>query len=243
LNPPKTDLPQPLVEHLDEFRRRALVCLWWFLIFSAIGYSQVDRVVDWLAKPVGDFIFSSPGEAFFIRFRIAFGLGGACTVPIVIYQVWRFVEISLGARERRWVRAIIPASCILFFVGVALALFVVAPVAVHFLLQFTTPHLKPLISISDYLSFLFWMLIGFGILFQLPVVVVLLSRLGIVDPRTLGKYRRHAFIGILIVSAVLTPGPDMFSQLVLALPTYLLFEVSLLVARSLKPTDASTADQ
>jgi sec-independent protein translocase protein TatC len=170
LNPPKTDLPQPLVEHLDEFRRRALVCLWWFLIFSAIGYSQVDRVVDWLAKPVGDFIFSSPGEAFFIRFRIAFGLGGACTVPIVIYQVWRFVEISLGARERRWVRAIIPASCILFFVGVALALFVVAPVAVHFLLQFTTPHLKPLISISDYLSFLFWMLIGFGILFQLPII-------------------------------------------------------------------------
>ena len=229
-----TDEPQPLLEHVDEIRRRILICLGWLLLFSVIGLYFAGDVLEWLARPVGEFVFTGPTDAFLIRFKIAGWIGTLVTIPIAIYHLWKFISLGLHPHERRWVKSLVPAACILFYFGFAMAVFGVGPIATRFLLEFQTPSLKPLISINDYFSFLFWMIIGFGTLFQLPLVIILLSRLGIVDPAMLARYRRHVIVGIVIVAAVLTPGPDVFSQMLLTIPTYILFEGSLIIARRMK---------
>ena len=159
--------------------------------------------------------------------------------PIILYQLWRFIEIALQVKERTLILAIVPASVGLFGLGILAAFFVVIPAAVSFLLHFSSPVLRPMITLDAYLSFVFWMIIGFGAFFQLPLVVVALCRAGIVKPETIAHYRRHVIVAIAIVAAFLTPGPDVFSQLVLAIPAYLLFEISLLVSRLLARKDAS----
>ncbi len=179
-------------------------------------------------------MFTAPAEAFLVRFKIAFGVGAILTFPVVLYQAWRFVDVALLTRERSMVRTILPFSCLLFLLGLLLALFGVAPLAAKFLLAFGGPSLKPMISVGAYLSFLFWMILGFGAFFQLPLVVIGLSHVGVVSPATLEKYRSHVVVGIFILCAVMTPGPDIFSQLLLALPAYLLFETSLFIARRLE---------
>jgi sec-independent protein translocase protein TatC len=228
---PPVDQPQPLGEHLEELRRRLLWVLVWLALFSVVAYFFVDPILNWLAKPVGEFVFTAPTEAFFIRLQIAFGVGAVAAFPIAVYNVWKFISLGLAEQERSWITVIVPVSLLLFLLGAVLALFGVAPIASAFLLHFSSPTLKPMISLDAYLSFLFWMILGFGVFFQLPLIIVILSRLGVINPRTLGKYRRHAIVGIFLAAAVLTPGPDVFSQLLLGLPAYLLFEVSLLLAR------------
>lgn len=158
-------------------------------------------------------------------------MGVVVSFPVYLYQMWRFVEVALEWKERSLVIMVVPAATVLFLLGMGLSLFIVAPIAVKFLLNFSSPYLRPMISLNAYLSFLIWMMIGFGVFFQLPLIIVVLSRVGIVNPYNLGRYRKHVLVGILVVAAVLTPGPDIFSQLFLSVPSYLLFEISLIIAR------------
>ncbi len=196
-----------------------------------MGYFFVDRILNWLAAPVGEFVFTSPTEAFFIHIKIAFGVGCVLAFPIWIHQIWRFAGRALAVKERAWILSFLPFAIGLFFLGAAASLFLVTPAAIKFLLSYASPTLRPMISLSNYLSFVFWMIIGFGVFFQLPIVVVALAKTGVVAPETFSKYRRHVIVGIFFVAAFLTPGPDVFSQMVLAIPSYFLFEISLLIAR------------
>ena len=180
-------------------------------------------------------MFTAPTEAFFVRLKIAVGAGFVIAFPVFLYQAWRFVEVALDFRERSLVVRVLPLSCLLFFAGMALALFGVVPLAVHFLLDFSSPHLRPMISLNAYLSFVVWMVVAFGLFFQLPLVVVVLCRAGVVTPDALASYRRQVIVAILILSAMLTPGPDVLSLLILSVPSYLLFEVSLAFARRFTP--------
>jgi sec-independent protein translocase protein TatC len=141
------------------------------------------------------------------------------------------VEVALKWKERSLLVTVVPAASLLFILGMALSLFGVSPIAVKFLLNFSSPHLIPMISLDAYISFLMWMMIGFGVFFQLPLIIVVLTKAGVVNPHQLGLYRKHVLVGILVVAAVLTPGPDVFSQLMLSAPSYILFELSLVVAR------------
>lgn len=191
----------------------------------------MDPVLAWLAKPVGTFIFTSPAEAFLSRMKVAAGCGLLFAFPVVMYQVWSFVEVALEMRERRLILGVMPASCLLFYLGVGLAMFGIVPIAARFLLGFSGPVLQPMISLRAYLSFVVWMSLGFGLFFQVPVAIVVLSRMGVINPWRLSAYRAHAVIATLIAAAVLTPGPDIVSQLLLAIPAYILFEISLVIAR------------
>lgn len=215
------------------------MCLAWFALFSIIAAFFVNPVLAWLARPVGEFIYTSPSEAFLLKFKIAGGLGFVAAFPIFLIEMWRFVEMALEKKERSLVSKVVPASLVLFFGGMALAVFGVLPLAVKFLLQFSSPYLKPMISLNAYLSFLMWMVIGFGLFFQLPIVILFLTRAGVVTPDTLGRYRRHALMGIILLSAVLTPGPDVLSLVILAVPSYLLFECSIFIARRLPGSSPS----
>jgi sec-independent protein translocase protein TatC len=203
----------------------------WFVVFSIISYRHVDPLLTWLAKPIGHFVYTDPTEALFVRLKLAFGMGGVAAFPVLLFHVYRFVSVALKDREKTFIFFIIPFAIVLFLIGAGLSVFVVSPIAAKVLLSFSSPELIPMISVQAYLSFLFWMIVGFGALFQVPLFVVILCRAGVIKPATLASYRKHVLVGIFIISAVLTPGPDVFSQMVLALPAYLLFEISLLLVR------------
>jgi sec-independent protein translocase protein TatC len=232
------DVARPVTDHLEELRRRIIACLLVFAAATVLSWIFVDEALSWLARPVGAFVFTSPAEAFLVRIKLAAGIGVMLSFPVFLFQLWRFVEVALEMRERTLVRSILPASCALFYFGMALALFGVVPLAARFLLEFGGPQLRPMISLQSYLSFVFWMIVGFGLFFQLPLAIVALSRAGVVNPWKLGLYRKHVVVGILVGAAVLTPGPDIISQMILALPSYLLFEVSLVLAKRMAPRPA-----
>lgn len=219
----------PLLEHLEELRTRILFCLAAILVASVFGYFLSDRILAYLIRPVEKVYFTGVAEAFAVKVKVALFFGLFAASPVVLFQAWKFVVPGLTARELRWVLPVTLALTGFFLLGAAFCFYLVLPIAVEFLLAFGTESLVPMISVSRYISFVGWMTLGFGVVFELPVVVFLLGRLGVVSASGLRRRRRVIVVGILIVSAIITPSPDVFSQLLLAGPLYLLFELSVAV--------------
>ncbi|HAH07664.1 MAG TPA: twin-arginine translocase subunit TatC [Elusimicrobia bacterium] len=230
-----------LLEHLEELRRRLLVCLVCAAACACWVFPHSGAVIDRLAAPAGKLVFLSPAGAFLIRLKIAVFGGAFLALPILLYQAWSFVVEGLTDGERRPLLWVLPAAYLLFAAGAALALFVVVPAALRFLLDFGTPTLRPLMSVDEYLGFFFFMALAFGLLFQLPIALLFLHRIGVVTRAGLSGYRRHAYLLAFVIAAFLTPGPDVFSQFVLAVPTILLYEVSLLAMALSEPKAAAPA--
>jgi sec-independent protein translocase protein TatC len=193
------------------------------------------RLVNQMSRVTGPMVFLAPTEAFAVRFKLTLILALALGAPFLIYHAWRFIGVALTLSERRVVLGALPLSYLLFATGAALGWFVIVPAGMRFLLGFASPHLQPTLSVEACVEFALWTSFGLGALFQLPVVIGALAHWGFVRAATLSGYRRHAFLVILVAAAVLTPGPDVFSQLLLAVPTYALFEVSVVLARLLEP--------
>lgn len=229
------DSPKPFLEHLDELRTRIIRSLAVVLVLFLISNLFVDDVISYLTSVTKvPFVFVRPTEAFFIKLKIAFILGFFLSIPFLIYEAWKFIGVALSIPTRRWIGAVLPISYLLFCLGLALNWFVVLPAAMKFLMGFSSESLKPFLSIDAFVSFSAWMTLAFGGLFQLPLIVLFLVRMDIVDIKTISHYRCHVVAGLALLSAFLTPGPDPFSQLALLVPSYALFEVSLLVGRLLK---------
>ena len=224
-----------IIEHLEELRVRLLISLAAFAVATGIGFVFVERILAFLLRPVGHVVFLAPTEAFFVRWKVAALAGIFLSLPVILFQLWRFVSVGLTPTERRYAFSLIPAALVLFVGGAAFAMVAILPVGVRFLLGYQTPTLVPMISISAYTSFATAFVLAFGLVFQLPIVILFLARLGIVTPAALARGRRHALLAIVIASAVLTPGTDVFSQILMAVPTYLLYEVSIWVARLVAP--------
>ena len=223
-----------VVEHLEELRRRLFVCLAAVALGAVAAYSQAGRVLAWLARPVGHLVFLSPFEAFTAYLHIACIGGVVLALPVVGYQVWRYVSPALTARERRWLAGGVVASAALFATGVAVGYFVVIPLGMRFLLGFASETVQPMLSVGNYVSTVGWMLLAFGAAFQLPIVLFLLTMFGVVTPHQLAQWRPYAIVALFVIAAALTPGPDMLSQIALAIPMWILFELSLWFARRVK---------
>jgi sec-independent protein translocase protein TatC len=234
------DLPQPFWNHLEELRRRLLIWLATIPFLSVLGFFAWTPFLNFLAKPVGTIIFTHPAEAFLARFKVAGLFGLFLSSPVAIYQTWRFIVSGLKEREQRLFLLIVPASCLLFFAGVALAVFLVVPAATGFLIHTGSEHLKPLLSLDEYLSFMGWTSLSFGLAFQTPIAITSLCALGILNPDRLAKRRREAILIILMIGAIITPGPDIFSQLSVAIPCYLLYELSLALSRRIQRSRSKT---
>jgi len=232
------DRPMTIIEHLEELRTRLLIAIAAFALGTILSFLFVERILGILIRPVGRVVFLAPTEAFFVRVKVAALAGALLSLPVVLYQVWRFVAVGLTRTERRYALSLLPFSLLLFVGGAAFAFFTILPVGVRFLLSYQTEALVPMISIGAYTSFATAFILAFGLVFQLPIVVLLLARLGIVTPTTLAAGRRYALLGIVVLSAVLTPGGDIVSQGLMALPTYLLYEASIWVARIVAPKPA-----
>jgi sec-independent protein translocase protein TatC len=229
------DRGRPLMEHLGELRSR--------LIWSAIavgamvapGWFLSQKLIEQMAQVTGPMVYLAPTEAFAVRLKLAMILGLVLGAPFVIYHLWRFVGVALTVSERRVVLGALPLSYLLFSIGSGLGWFLIVPAGLRFLLGFASDTLRPTLSVEACVGFGLWTSFGLGVLFQLPVVLGALAHWGFVRSATLAHYRRHAILIILIVAAILTPGPDIFSQLLLAGPTYALFEISVVLARFLEP--------
>jgi sec-independent protein translocase protein TatC len=227
--------PDPKVmsflDHLEELRRRLIKSIASILIFSIVIYFFSEQIINYVAKPVGVTYFTSPTEAFSVRIKISLILGLMVSVPVILYQLWLFVVPGLTKKEVKYVIPVVFFSTLFFFGGAVFCYFLVLPLGIKFLLGYQTERLLPLIKIGDYVTFIAWMVLAFGLVFQLPIVTFFLGKLGIVSAHSLRKGRKFAFLAILILAAVLTPSPDVFSQLMLAVPLYVLYEVSIIVVR------------
>jgi len=219
------------LEHLEELRRRLITCLASVLVLSIIGYFFAEYMIDFLTRPVGEVYFMAPTEAFGVRIKISLFAGAIASIPVILYQSWQFVVPGLYEHEVKLVIPVVFFGTLFFLIGSSFCFLVVLPVGVKFLVGFGTENLKPLISVGKYLSFAAWMVLAFGIVFELPVVSFFLGKAGIITHRTLSKARRYAIVGILLLAGAITPSPDVFSQLMLAGPLYFLYEVSVILVR------------
>jgi sec-independent protein translocase protein TatC len=231
------DRPMTIVEHLEELRRRLLLAFAALGVGTVVGFLVVDRALDFLIRMMGvdRVVFFAPAEALFIRLKIAMFVGVFVGLPVILYQLWAFIAVGLTHSERKVVLLVLPPSLILFLLGAAFGLFVIMPIGIRVLLSYQTATLQPLLAIGPTLSFVIAFVLAFGFVFQIPVVVVVLARFGLVSPQTLSATRRHAIVAIVALSAVLTPGTDVVSQLLMAVPTYVLYELSIQIARLVAP--------
>ena len=218
------------IEHLEELRKRLIVSLAAFFIALIAPFLFADRLLDFLAGPlvreVPVVYFFSPADAFIVKIKVSLLTALVLSAPVVFGQLWLFVSPALYGHEKKAVVPLVVLTSALFIFGAVFSFYTVIPMALHFLIGMQTPFMKPLVSVSEYLSFLTSMVLAFGVAFNLPVFVLALVGSGVVSSKTLNKFQRFVILFIFIAAAVLTPGPDIASQLLLAVPLLILFELS-----------------
>jgi sec-independent protein translocase protein TatC len=233
-------------EHLEEFRARLFVMIVTISVLSAICFYFSKQITGYVtAAAPCPLIAISPAEAVTTHLKLSVTAGLILSSPVVLFQLWRFIAPGLYRNERRSVISVTVSGVILFLSGVAFAWFVMCKPALLLFQSFETGNIHGAWSVSGFTGFISSFVLMFGAAFQLPLAVVFVTRTGIIEPRAISKYRRHVIVGILIVAAILTP-PDVLTQVMLAVPLYILFEFSLLVARislrKAKSTDIEKAD-
>lgn len=245
---------ETLTTHLVELRKRLLWSFVAMIVGMAVCYLFVEQIYGFLVQPLanamgpGDsqrLIYTGLTEAFFTYLKISFFAGVFLTFPIVASQVWKFLAPGLYKNEKRAFLPFLIATPVLFFAGGALVYYGLMPVAWHFFLSFqsdggaTALPIQLEARVGEYLDLVMLLIFAFGLCFQLPVLLVLLGRAGLVTPEQLAKGRRYAIVIAFVVAAFLTP-PDVLSQFALAIPIILLYEISILIIRYLRKKDAAS---
>jgi sec-independent protein translocase protein TatC len=217
-------------DHVEELRSRLMKSVLAVVSAGCFAYFFVDEALEFIIKPVGRIVFTAPEDAFIARILLTFIGGFFLALPVILFQVWRFVAAGLKDHEIKYIRFFGPGSVILFFLGGIFAYFVIIPISLQFLLGFATASIVPMITIKSYVSFVVTMLLAFGMIFELPLILLFLTRIGIATPEFLIQKRKYAIVIILIVSAFLTP-PDCVTQIIMAVPLIVLYEAGIIVSK------------
>ena len=228
----------PFLDHLEELRWRILWSLFALIGGTVVGFLVVQHfeVLQLLKKPIAPFLpegrlfITRPTDAFMITLKLALMTGVVLAAPIIVWQVWAFLSPALYARERKFVVPALVAGLILFLIGVFVAYQWVLPAALRILFSFQAADLETIITADAYFSFAAQLVLAFGIMFELPLVMVLLSAFGIVNPAVFARNRAIALVVAAVLAAILTP-PDVTSMIMLLAPLMLLFEGGIIVAR------------
>lgn len=218
--------------HLDELRSRLLKSVIAVAIGAAFVYHFGDAIIMVLSKPVGKLVVIDPGEAFITYIKIALWGGFFVASPVCLYQIWRFIGAGLHTSERRVVYAYLPASLVLFIFGAGFGVYIIMNFGMHFLLSFGSGLLTPMISVSRYISFIAAMAVAFGVVFQLPLAMLLLTNMGMLSPAAFIRKRKLAIVLIFIAAGALTPGPDIISQMAMGVPLLILYEAGIMLSKA-----------
>ncbi|MEI6271332.1 MAG: twin-arginine translocase subunit TatC [Chloroflexota bacterium] len=222
----------PLIDHLRELRRRIALSLVAVFIGSIVTFAFADTLITLLRSPLGSvkLYFTGIGDAFGIRMQLSVIGGIALAMPMLLWQSWAFISPGLTRSERRSARPWLPLALLLFLIGAAVA-WSVLPFAVGFLLSFASADLLPMIAADRYFGFVGTLILIFALAAEYPIVLVFLSRVGIVTSAKLRAWRRGAIVGIVVISTVATPGTDLVSPVILAVTLIILYEFSILLVR------------
>lgn len=251
----------PFMEHLGELRKRIMISLVVLLVGFLVCFEYSEFIFRWLAIPLkhdavfstiypyysfveragsnAELIFLAPAEAFWVHMKISFIASIILCSPVLFFEAWRFISPGLQQKERRMAVPFLLATSGLFLAGAMFCFFVILPFAMNFLLTYKTESLKASLSVERYMDFCLKFILAFGAVFELPVVIVFVTRMGLVTPKTLAQNRKYAVLGAFILAAILTPTPDAFNQTLMAGPIILLYELGILASRLLAKKPAS----
>jgi sec-independent protein translocase protein TatC len=229
----------PFFDHLEELRWRVLWSLLALVVASVIGFLLMEwmSVMELLIRPIEPFLggeklkYLSPLDPFFVTIKLAILTGFILASPILIYHVWAFLAPALLPSEKRVIVPALYMGLVLFVAGVVLAYEIVLPITLQFTMGFQTGFLEQSIVVGPYMAMVTRLLLAFGIVFELPVVILILSALGVVTPEFLASKRRHAIAGITILASVITPGDVVTVTIMMMIPLILLYEFSILLSK------------
>lgn len=223
------------LDHIEELRKRLMTIVVFFVLAVIVGFLVVEPIINFIQNAdvaeeltMNAFRVTDP---FKVYMNMTFVIALIITSPVVLYQLWSFVSPGLLEKERRVTLSYIPVSVLLFLGGLAFSYFVLFPFLIKFMLDLSNEmSIQSTIGINEYFQFLFQITIPFGLLFQLPVVILFLTRLGIITPMILAKIRKYAYFVLLVIAAIITP-PDVISHLMVTVPLCLLYEISIWISR------------
>lgn len=224
-----------IMEHLGELRDRLIKSVLALLIGTVVSLAFTKQFLAFLILPMGGLrpISLRPTESIIIYFKVALVCGAVIAMPVIVYQFLRFIVPGLTEAERKYLAVIVPGATALFAGGVAFATFVMLPFTIKYLQTFLSDVIQPTYSIDYYISFVTGMMFYVGLVFETPLVIAFLARLGIISPQMLSKNRKYVIVIIAVVSAMITPTPDPVNMTIVMVPLFVLFEVGVLLARIL----------
>jgi len=238
--------------HLDELRKRLIRAVIWIGIGFIICFNYSEEILGLLLVPMNytmtfmasfpflhfepnkttqDLYFTTLIEPIMSHLKIGFIAGIMVTMPLILLQVWKFIAPGLLPRERKYAGQFVFFATAFFFVGVLFCYFLLLPFAIPFLVTYKTEHLKPIIKLADYIDFTLKFMLASGAVFELPLIMILLGRMGILNPDVLTKFRKYAFLIAFIIGGIVTPTPDVFNMTLMSLPIYFLYEIGILGVR------------
>jgi len=233
---PKTEMP--FLDHLEELRWRLVRILGAFLVGVVIAFTIVLKfgILRLLQKPIAPYlagrklVYTNPGDPFAIMMSTSFTLGAILALPVIVWQIWAFLSPALYKHEKKVVIPVLVGATLLFLVGVCMAYFLVLPMTLRMLIGIQSEAFEPMITASGYFGFAMTMALAFGAIFELPIVIVALTALGLVNPTMLARYRRFALVGSYVAAAFVTPGDMFLTSIAVTGPLYLLYELSILLS-------------
>ncbi|MEK6692921.1 MAG: twin-arginine translocase subunit TatC [Nitrospirota bacterium] len=245
------DEKMPLTGHLEELRKRLVIIvssisIGFFLSFyfskslfsyltkplsSEVTLRQEFPFIFFIEKGSSSLVFLAPTEALWMYLKVSLIAGLFLTLPIVFYQIWKFVAPGLLPKEKHYGLPFVVLSTTLFVLGAAFCFYLVLPYAIRFLLSYGTDQLTPMISVGNYIDFCLKFLLAFGLIFEIPLAIIFLARIGLVTPQLLSRNRRYSILLAFIVAALLTPTPDVFNMTLMAVPIIILYEAGIIAAR------------
>jgi sec-independent protein translocase protein TatC len=223
----------PLVGHIAAIKRRLLVIAATVSASFVLTFAYAAELIEWFKRPFPDgLIFYGPTEALFASIKVSLLAGIVLSLPVILYQFWKFIEPALLPREQRWAIPLFCLAAALFALGLVFCNLVILPLVIQFFVSFGMDReLTPQLAVGTYVDFNVKFLLIFGFAFELPMALTLLSRVGVVSPEILSRYRKHAVMVALITSAIVTPDATLFTMLLMAIPLMILYEIGILGAR------------